>query len=222
MVTFGSDERFRFRCFFGDIKRSSRDLQNYRYRSLDERASCFMTSYGRPCEVDPSLLEKGGLYGSLLQQSGCIRKFATPEIIFLQGALDRCWISCNIREAMKILGNSISVPHATWGLLNAVKMIYPDPFSKSIENLFLDIIGDRLHAENFEFSLHDGGYIFSGKAEQIHDDQSDDTQVMMEFACIQVVSPGIWSRVKWGRNTSQQEQVDFQPASAESPGIFLG
>lgn len=173
----------------GHAKRSARDLQNYRYRSVDQCAACFMTSYGRPCEVDAHLLEKGGLYGSLLQQAGCIRKFATPEIIFLQGAIDRCWISCNIREAMKILGNSISVPHATWGLINAVKMIYPNSFEKSIENLFLDIIGDRMHADNFEFSLHDGGYLFTGKGEQISDDQSDDTQSMMEFACIHVVSP---------------------------------
>lgn len=173
----------------GHAKRASRDLQAYRYRSVDQTAACFMTSYGRPCEVDASLLQKGGLYGSLLQVSGVIREFATPEIIFLQGAVDRCWVSCNIREAMKILGNSISVPHSTWGLVNAVKMIYPDPLPKSVENLFLDIIGDRMHTENFEFSLFDGGYLFLGKSEQEHDDPIDSTQAMLDFAYITVTSP---------------------------------
>ena len=100
----------------GHAKRASRDLQIYRYRNVDQTAACFMTSYGRPCEVEPGLLEKGGLYGCLLQQSGVVRKFATPEIIFLQGAVGRCWVSCNIREAMKILGNSIFCTTCDMGL----------------------------------------------------------------------------------------------------------
>ena len=68
-------------------------------------------------------------------------------------------------------------------------MIYPDLLPKPIESLFLDIIGDRLHAENFEFSMIDGGYLFTEKGEQEHADQIDETQPMVDFACITVASP---------------------------------
>lgn len=173
----------------GHAKRAMRDLQTYRFRTIDQTAACFMTSYGRPCDIADSLIQKGGLYGSLLHQSGVIRKFATPEIIFLQGAIKRCWVSCNIREAMKILGNSISVAHATWGLINAVKMIYVDPLPKTIDVLFLDIIGDRLHAENFTFSCFDGGYLFTETHEDDDSNPLDGTQTMLSFSKVIVTSP---------------------------------
>ena len=145
----------------GHSKRSLRDLQKYRFRNEMGYAACFMTSYGQPCQLKDSLLKDGGLYGSLLQQGTSIRKFAPPEIAFLQGLIDDLWLPKNYRQQMKILGNCISIPHAAWGLVNAILMIYEDIFGRPCFEVFQDIIGDRIHAMNYMCEERDGGFVIS-------------------------------------------------------------
>lgn len=143
----------------GHPKRSWRDLQKYRFRTGSDYASCFMTSYGQPCQLNESLLKDGGLYGCLLQEGTSLRKFAPIEIAFLQGLTDDLWLPKNFRQQMKILGNCISVPHAGWGIINGILMIHDDLFQKSCWDFFRDIIDDRIHSLNFACEEKEGGFL---------------------------------------------------------------
>ena len=144
----------------GHAKRSRRDLQQYRFRSEDSYAACFMTSYGRPCEVKEELITQGGLYGSLLVEGNRVRKFSPPEIVILQGTCGPCWISKNVRQAMKILGNCISIPHALWGLINGLFFLPEFRCERMPDVLFSRALSSHLNASNIAWESDEGGFRF--------------------------------------------------------------
>ena len=169
----------------GHQKRSKRDLQHYRFRDEDSYAACFMTSYGRPCEVKNELLDQGGLYGSLLMQGNSIRKFALPEIVILQGTSGPCWVSTNIRQALKILGNCIAVPHALWGLINGLFFLLDFSRDWMPDVLFSRALANHLTASTVAWESDDGGFRFFFRGDIV--DHFPKTIPMMTFIKVEVV-----------------------------------
>ncbi len=168
----------------GHTKRSKRDLHQYRYRDENSYAACFMTSYGRPCDVKSELLDQGGFYGSLLLQGNMLRKFALPEIVILQGTNGTCWVSKNIRQAMKILGNCIAVPHALWGLISGVFFLPEFPKTTLPDVLFSRAMSNHLTASNIDWESDEGGFRFFLRHDVHHTIQS--TQPMMHFVKVDI------------------------------------
>ena len=168
----------------GHAKRSRRDLHQYRFRDENSHAACFMTSYGRPSEVKGELLEQGGLYGSLLVQGNKVRKFSLPEIIILQGTSGPCWVSKNIRQAMKILGNCISLPHALWGLINGLFFLPEFPKDIMPDVLFSRCLANHLTASNIAWESVDGGFRFFFRQDAA--DNIPQTQPILNFIKVDI------------------------------------
>ena len=50
----------------------------------------------------------------------CLRFLSIPEILILQSTVMPCWLPSDHRNAIKLLGNSIAVPHAILAITNAL------------------------------------------------------------------------------------------------------
>lgn len=144
----------------GNAKRT-KFVVSYRLRSAEQKASCFLTTYGFPLSLDEDLLHRGGLYGSLIFDGEQIRKFTPVEVCILLGAVRPLWIPCNLREAFKLLGNAISVPHAAIGIANGLMFLIPMVFDCPVQDIFLHINSKHLNASNIQISRGDDGFLIS-------------------------------------------------------------
>ena len=89
-----------------------------------------------------------------------MRKFSPPEIVILQGTCGPCWISKNVRQAMKILGNCISIPHALWGLINGLFFLPEFRCERMPDVLFSRALSSHLNASNIAWESDEGGFRF--------------------------------------------------------------
>lgn len=74
------------------------------------------------------VIEKNGLFGTILIDHDILRWLAIPEVCCLLGIVHPWECSLDIREVYKILGNAISVPHALLALTNALGQLQVVPW----------------------------------------------------------------------------------------------
>ena len=148
-------------------KRSKKDMIKYRLRSVDDFFACILTSYGQPLQLHEKLIQRGGIYGSLVLDGGVPRKLTLPEIAMLFGILGRTWLPLDFQLATKFLGNAISIPHALIGLLNAVQFIYPSIGAEmSTQEIFARIMSKRIKAEDIQWNFEADGVWISQNENQ--------------------------------------------------------
>lgn len=103
--------------------RQMQEVYDYRIRDLDSCFSCILTTYGHAHELDSRLLEKGGLYGALLRDAQALRFLQIPELLCLFGPTNAVWLPFHLEQATRIIGNSISVPHACIAMVNCLAFL---------------------------------------------------------------------------------------------------
>ena len=151
-----------------NIKRTKFDVAGCRIRSLDQKASCFLTTYGSPLTLDDGMLNQRGLYGSLIFQNDRIRKFTPLEVCILLGVVRPVWIPINLREAFKLLGNAISVPHAAIGIANGLMFLIPMSFDCPVQEIFLQVTRNHLTAADIQINKSEEGFLISIRHDGLH------------------------------------------------------
>ena len=91
--------------------------EKYRIKTPSDTAGCFLAQYGFAHHLPQDLLRAKGLFGSLLSQGCLTRYFSVCEVASLHCAVLPVLCSHNRRLSMKLLGNSIAVPHAAVTML---------------------------------------------------------------------------------------------------------
>jgi len=134
-----------------NLKSTMKDLRQYRIKSFDDRFfSCIMASYRKAHDLPQHVITKGGLYGSFIFDGGIIRFLSTPEIFMMMGGITKCVIPHCIDVQSHILGNCISVPHATIALINAVKLLKHFSCDASAQQQFADVFAQRITNDSIQ------------------------------------------------------------------------
>ena len=164
------------------------DIRKYRIKDLDSTyVSCIMANYGKATELPDEVIQKGGLYGSLILQNQCIRFLHAAEVAMLMGATNPVYLPLVHEVQMHILGNGISIPHALICVLNAVKLIMSPSINVDIQECFAMIMNQRMKASQVEvIELPDGILIQPMKSCDVSECL---TQPMQTFVQIQIRSP---------------------------------
>lgn len=167
-------------------KRCKKDVNDYRIRLPQDQFACLMASYGFAHEMPSRVLQKGGLYGSLLLHEGVLRFLTEPECVIMQGAVDRQWLTNDRRTNARILGNAIILPHAILGLINVVGYHNMDVDRADFATIFCQAMSQRMKSENICWRNEEGGILFRKKD---GDDFFPSTIPIREFAKITIQSP---------------------------------
>ena len=104
-------------------KKSRKDVESYRIKHAQSIFGCIMASYGSAHDLPGGLLQQFGLYGTILAQADGLRFLSTPEIVISFSALMLFGLPTDQKEAVKMMGNAISIPHAMVGILNAMAFL---------------------------------------------------------------------------------------------------
>ena len=120
--------------------------QQYRIRTAQGVAGVFMAQYQFQHELPPHMMQRGVLT-CLVQQEGVVRHFAGPEISSIHGAALPVFLHADARTQMRMLGNSIAVPHAIVPLVRACEMLGKAPTPEPAEAVAWSLRA-RLHAQN--------------------------------------------------------------------------
>lgn len=171
----------------GHAKRSCRDVVRYRLRTVDDKSACILTSYGFPTNLHSSLIQRGGIYGSLVLEGGKPRKMTIPELLILMGLVGKTWMPSDVVKATFLIGNAISIPHALIAILNGMMYLEATHVDVPIQEIFADIVGKPVNARNIVFHFEDDG-VWIGKSDQEVDD-SLATQPMIALSHLVVQSP---------------------------------
>ena len=86
-----------------------------------QQAGCVMAAYHYQHLLPPSLLQRKGLLGFFVSSPQGVRFLSSPEVASLHGACDLVLIPRDDREAIRILGNSLSVQQATAAFVLAMQ-----------------------------------------------------------------------------------------------------
>ena len=169
------------------IKKSKKDVVKYRLRTLDDQASCIMTSYGQPLSLYEPLVQRGGIFGCLILDGDQPRKLVLPEIVMLFGLLDKCWLPHMITPSMHYMGNAIAIPHALIAVLNGIMYIDGDILNLTVQECFAAIMGEHVTKSNIQIVIEqDGFWVSKG---QMPDTRLDLTQPMSRFAMMVTQTP---------------------------------
>ena len=107
------------------------DPYKFRVHKTQSRAPCFLAQYHYQHTLSEHLLETKGLLGGLLETPKGIRFYSAPEIATCHGVVSPLLFPLPDRVTMKVLGNSIAVPHAVLTLAHALQAFQgitkPDP-----------------------------------------------------------------------------------------------
>eukprot|EP00438_Fugacium_kawagutii_P019921 Skav203125 [mRNA] locus=scaffold3040:40540:45672:+ [translate_table: standard] len=141
-------------------KRSKKDIWEYRMKGADDCFSCILTTYGFAHQMDPTLLNSGGLFGSLLMDARAVRFLQVPEILCLFGPTNKVWLPADAQAATRILGNCISIPHAAIAIVNCIPFLQDLSMTETTE-LFARVMSKRMHAGNMIMNADGEGFLFS-------------------------------------------------------------
>ena len=107
------------------------DPFKFRVHQIHSRAPCFLAQYHYQHQLSDHLLETKGLLGGLLETPKGIRFYSAPEIATCHGVVGQALFPLPDRTTMRILGNSIGVPHAVLALAHCLQGFHdihrPDP-----------------------------------------------------------------------------------------------
>ena len=171
----------------GHVKRSSRDVARYRIRTADDTAACILTSYGFPTLLHLPLIQRGGVYGSLVLEGGSLRKMVVPELLILMGLINETWMPCDLVQATQLIGNAISVPHALIGVLNGMMFMEVTHLDIPIQEVFASITGQAIRANIIHYRFDNDG-VWIGRGDK-DDDDILSTQPMLRLSHLIVQAP---------------------------------
>eukprot|EP00438_Fugacium_kawagutii_P021445 Skav226905 [mRNA] locus=scaffold853:98357:103755:+ [translate_table: standard] len=132
-------------------KRTKLDVLSYRCKFGPDVATCIMANYGFAHELPAHTLQAGGLYGCVVIRPEGIRFFQPHEVALLMGATQDVWLPLEAKKALKLMGNTIAVPHASIALCNSLAFLNADVTPNEVSALFVKLFGHRLTA--FEVSV---------------------------------------------------------------------
>eukprot|EP00438_Fugacium_kawagutii_P000084 Skav218698 [mRNA] locus=scaffold1346:239565:244640:+ [translate_table: standard] len=144
----------------GHLKKSLRDVVKYRLRMETDVMTCILTTYGRPFQLDNSLLRQKGIYGALILEGSSVRKMVLPEIMLLFGIASDTWMPSCDHTAMMMMGNAVAVPHCLIALLNMVHAFRPFWLKDTVAKMFDDLFDSRFRASDMEITTDSEGSWF--------------------------------------------------------------
>lgn len=147
-------------------KVTMKDVRQYRFKSLDDRFfSCIMASYRKAHDLPLHVIGKGGLYGSFIFD-GCLSRFlSTPEIFMMMGGISKGVFPHCMDAQSHLLGNCISVPHASIALINAVRLLHKAKCEASVQQQFADVFAQRICTDIISVTFSEEGITIRSKAE---------------------------------------------------------
>ena len=139
----------RFCGRFGTVsKKCRRDIEGFRIRLPDDTASCILANYSFSHLLPKHVIERKGLFGSLLLSAQGLRFFALPELIALFGTTNAVILPKDFRKAIRIVGNCIAVPHATLAVANAIAFVLGNLTQVDVQELVHRVHSFRLNHDN--------------------------------------------------------------------------
>ena len=118
----------------------------YRLKKATDVATTFMAQYQFQHLLPPRMLEKG-ILGTLVFHEGVVRFFSGPEIAAIHGAVRPIYLSHDRQVQMRLLGNSIAIPHALVPLSIAC-LVAKLPQAPEPAQAIHWCMMDRLHNQN--------------------------------------------------------------------------
>ena len=131
-------------------KKSRKHVESYRIKHAQSIFGCIMASYGSAHDLPGGLLQQFGLYGTKLAQADGLRFLSTPEIVISFSALMLFWLPTDQKEAVKMMGNAISIPHAIVGILNAMAFLSGHS-GVEVHELMIQIMNARFTSRNLRW-----------------------------------------------------------------------
>ena len=133
-------------------------VRKIRIKVIDDPAfGCIMANYRKAHDLPKQVLAGGGLYGTFLYHDNVIRFLTTGEIFLLMGPTKSCTLPACFDAQSHLLGNCISVPHATIAILNGLRCLSHLVLPAQPEDLFAHVFGKRLTNDNLIISHDDSG-----------------------------------------------------------------
>eukprot|EP00434_Breviolum_minutum_P018580 symbB.v1.2.016388.t1/scaffold1246.1/size129174/5 len=166
-------------------KKCKRDVEAYRIRLPHGIASCIMANYSFSHLLPKHVIERKGLFGSLILSAQGIRFFALPELIALFGTTNPLILPKNIRKAIHIVGNCIAVPHAVLAVANAAAFYMPSLSQVDVQELVHKVHALRLHPDNMIALEGELSFSFQKRVEI----GISPTQPLHSFHYIRITSP---------------------------------
>lgn len=166
-------------------KKCKRDVEAYRIRLPHGIASCIMANYSFSHLLPKHVIERKGLFGSLILSAQGIRFFALPELIALFGTTNSLILPKNIRKAIHIVGNCIAVPHAVLAVANAAAFYMPSLSQVDVQELVHKVHALRLHHDNMIALEGELSFSFQKRVEI----GISPTQPLHSFHYIRITSP---------------------------------
>lgn len=164
------------------------DIRKYRIKDLESSyVSCIMANYGKATDLPEDVLQKGGIFGSLVMQNHCLRFLHAAEVAMLMGTTNPIYLPFEHDVQMHILGNGISIPHALICILNAVRLIKNPNVEIDVHELFSKVMTNRMRAHRIEIFESAEGIVIQDKQECEAFDNP--TQPMQSFVPMHVRSP---------------------------------
>ena len=166
-----------------DLKRSRKDVEQYRVKHPHGVFGCIMSNYSYGHLLPDATLQHAGLYGTLLALPTGLRFMSIPEILIAQMTCMPCWLPKSHRDCIRMLGNSISIPHALLGLTNALAFLF-ELSGVEARELMVQVMNRRMTSRNIQWEERWGGISFT-----IDDDACQPTMLMHAEQTITLRSP---------------------------------
>ena len=147
-------------------KRNRIESRKYRIRTWDDSCfSCIMANYSRGHLLPKSVIESGGIYGSLFLQDDILRFLSPFEVVMLMGCVQDIVIPSDHAEQMRMLGNSIAVPHALITIINGLSLLNVTNGELDGGLMFSQVMRKRIRCDTISWK-DDGEFIFISKREE--------------------------------------------------------
>ena len=135
-----------------------KELRSYRIRTLDDKCfACIMASYRKAHLLPEAVINRGGLYGAFIYDGHVVRFLTTAEIFMMMGGITSCILPICPDAQSHLLGNCISVPHATIAILNAIKMFPGKAIAFTTQEAFANVMARRIRADAVETIICEQG-----------------------------------------------------------------
>ena len=159
------------------VKRQRKDVEQYRIKHPHGTFGCIMWNYSYGHLLPDTSLQHSGLFGTLIALPTGLRFMSIPEILMSLTTVMPCWLPEDHRTCIRLLGNSIAVPHALLALTNAMGFLF-ELSSVEVRELMMQAMSKRMTSRNLHWERRLDGFLFS-----IDDESCMPTLSMHEHAC---------------------------------------
>ena len=198
-----------------DTKRSRKDVEQYRVKHPHGVFGCIMSNYSYGHLLPDVTLQHAGLFGTILALPTGLRFMSVPEILISQMTVMPCWLPKDHRASIRMLGNSISIPHALLGLANAIAFLW-ELSGVEARDLMIQVMNRRMTSRNIQWEEKWDGYSFI-----IDEDTCQPTLMMHAEQTITLRSPMDLATVKVEREVNVMAALRAVLGQSFPSEIFL-